>query len=282
MLMRSGNPNQSLLPTTYVAGAPSVPAELSRYLNIWTIKMLRNVIILLSLILSPISIIAAEDEKLSSIGWVGLWNEEMVEWAENENRMYNLCPKTMSQELYNKCKINNLAKKVWLIPAYKSPNNISEKIGVILVTVKPGSSFIASFKNKKGIERGFEPDLFEQDWGYGPYFHQTYLEIKKDWIKIPINSLNVPVWINPRGSIKNLSTIAVTKGVVYKLGDESIVIIKQEGDTVFYRKVLKSDMWCNTGTPPDITSRKIKKIKIKQLYNSNMNLLLDIKYKRGC
>ncbi len=254
-----------------------------RHLNIWTKKMLLDSIMLLAMfLLSPISHLAAEEAQLSSIGWVGLWNEEMLEWAENENRIDRLCPRSMSQDAYEKCRRNHLAKKTWIIQAYKSPRNTSEKVGGLSITVKPGSSFVASFKDNKGKIRDFEPDLYDQDWGYGPFFHQTVLERKHDWIRIPIRSLDTPIWINPRDRIRNLDIITVAEGVVYMLNAESIVITKQEGDTVFFRIEQQSDMWCNDGTPPKLNASEVKQINIQQLYDSRNHLILDIKYKRGC
>ena len=58
-----------------------------------------RVILLAIVLLSFISNSTAEVTKFSLMGWVGLWNEEMVEWAENENRIYKLCPKSMSSDL---------------------------------------------------------------------------------------------------------------------------------------------------------------------------------------
>ena len=244
---------------------------------------MRSRIILLAIfLLLPISTLAAEARELSSIGWGGLWNEEMIEWAENGNRIYKLCPKSMSKDSYEKCRKNQLAKKTWIIQTYKSPGKTSEKVGEILITVKPGSSFIASFKDNKGEIKDFEPDLYDQDWGYGPFFHQTILDRKQYWIKIPIISLDTPVWINPRDDIKYLDIITITEGVVYMLDSESIVITKIEGDTLSFRIEQQSDMWCDAGTPPKLDASEPKKINIEQLYDNNKHLKLDIKYKRGC
>lgn len=255
-------------------------------------KKLSTLTMLLSLfLLSPVSSPVIEETEHSSIGWagwVGLWNSEMVRWAENANQIYKLCPKSMDTDSYKKCREQNLSKKTWIIPAYKNPKNTSPKVGEILITVKPGSSFIASFKNnsenndnKKTIT-DFEPDLFDQDWGYGPFFHQTILEKKGNWIKLPIQSLLAPVWINPKDSIKHSDNITVTENVVYILDSESIVITKINDDTVFFRSEQESDMWCGEGAPPKLKTSKVKKINLKQLYDSQKHLKLDIKYKRGC
>lgn len=245
--------------------------------------MLHSRVILLGIVLlSFISNSAAEVTKFPLIGWVGLWNEEMVEWAENENRIYNLCPKSMPRDSYKKCRRDNLAKKTWIIQAYKSPSNTSEKAGDIIISVKPGDSFVSSFKNNKGTIRDFEPDLYDQDWGYGPFFHQTILERKGDWIKIPIKAFTTTVWINPRDSIKYLDIITVTEGIVYTLDSQSIVITKIKGYDVFFRIEHQSDMWCNTGSPPKLNESEVKIIHIQELYDTQKHLKLDIKYKRGC
>ncbi len=241
-----------------------------------------RVILLAIVLLSFISNSTAEVTKFSLMGWVGLWNEEMVEWAENENRIYKLCPKSMSSDSYEKCRRNNLAKKTWIIQAYKSPSNTSEKAGEIIISVKPGDPFVSSFKNNEGTIRYFEPDLYDQDWGNGPFFHQTILERKGDWIKIPIKALIAPVWVNFRDSIKYLDIITITEGIVYTLDSESIVITKIKGVSVFFRIEHESDMWCNTGSPPKLNESEVKIIHIQELYDTQKHLKLDIKYKRGC
>ncbi len=213
------------------------------------------------------------------IGWVGLWNDDMLEWAENENQIYQLCPKSMSKETYEKCRKDNLAEKIWMVHAYKGPESSSETAGEILIAVKPGSPFTAYFKDKSGMITDFEPDLYDQDWGYGPFFHQTILESNVDWIKIP---LGTPVWINPTDSIKHLDITAITEGVVYMLDTESILITKIEEDVISYRPEHPSDMWCDEGDPPELEASETKKIKIEELYDANKRLKLDIKYKRGC
>lgn len=252
-------------------------------------KQLSVLIILLSLsLISPAQSPAMEETEetehsnIGQLGWVGLWNSEMVRWAENANQIYKLCPKSMDEELYKKCREQNLSKKTWKIPAFKNPKNTSPKLGEILITVQPGSSFIAAFKDSKNNISDFEPDLFDTDWGYGPFFHQTILQKNGNWIMLPIQSLPTPVWINPKESIKHTDYITVTKNSVYTLNSESIVITKISGDTIFYRSEQESDMWCDAGDPPKLKKSKVQKINIKQLYNSQKQLKLDIKYKRGC
>ena len=92
----------------------------------------------------------SEENNPLLIGWVGFWNEEMIEWAENENRVSKLCPETFSTEDQKKCKQKYLSEKYWSIHTYNQPNANSEKIGEIVVTVKPGNSLKTTFKNDSG------------------------------------------------------------------------------------------------------------------------------------
>jgi len=223
----------------------------------------------------------SDEANPSLIGWVGFWNEEMVKWAENENQISSLCPENLSQEEQRKCKAENLPEKVWTIHAFNQPDTKSGKTGEIFTSVKPGDPFVSSFKSPSGEISQFEPDLYDQDWGYGPYFHQTIVEQKGDWLKIPLTPLTASAWINPGTAIQRLDIIPIRKGPVYTLNTESIVITEIGKETVSYRLENSADMWCNEGAPPKSPAGDIKTIKIGELF-SNGHLKLDIKYKRGC
>lgn len=242
----------------------------------------RVIILLAFFLLLPLSTPPTEAAQFSTVGWVGLWNKDMTDWAENGNLIKRLCPKTMSKDSFRKCRREYLTKKSWTIRAYKNPAKVSEVIGEIILTVKPGSPFMAAFKFSNKKIRGFEPDLFDQDWGYGPLFHQTVLEIRGDWTKIPIRFLDTPVWINTTDSIEHLDIINITEGRVYILNSRSIMITEIEEDVISYRSEQPSDMWCKEGDPPKPKESETERIRIEELYDSHQHLLLDIKYKRGC
>lgn len=242
----------------------------------------RTITLLASLLLFTIFNSVADASKSSLIGWVGLWNEEMVEWVENQNRIYNLCPKSLTQDAYEKCRRTNLSKKVWAIETYSGPDKKSGKIGEIKITVNPGNPFISSFESSSGKISQFEPDLYEQDWGYGPFFHQTVLEQRGDWFRIPLTTSNSSAWINLKASIQHVDIITINEGTVYTLDSASIVITNIAENSVSYRVENESDMWCDTGSPPQQPKSTTKTIKINELYDMYNHLKLDVKYKRGC
>lgn len=231
------------------------------------------------LLFTQFNLIASE-KNLSLLGWVGFWNQEMLIWAENENRLLSLCPKSLKHEEQIKCKVDQLSEKHWTIPVYKDPNTESSKMGEIIISIKPGKPFYSSFKSPQGEIIPFETDLYDLDWGYGPYFHQTILEQRGEWVKIPLVSIT-SAWINPRVGIQNIDVFTIRKGIVYELESESIVILGIEKNTMSYRLENVSDLWCDEGNPPKLPPDNRKTIKIKNLFDKD-HLLLNIKYKRGC
>jgi hypothetical protein len=239
-------------------------------------------IITLGILLHSVPTITfANKAEVSDTGWIGLWNEEMIEWAENENQIYRLCEKDkLSPEQLEQCKEKHLSSKIWSINVHSEPSKNSPKLGEIQITVTPGSSFQASIKSKNNKLIEFTPDLYDQDWGYGPYFHQTILK-QKEWFEVAIPGVNSFAWINPKADIQYIDIKTIEIGQVYTFNSNSIVIVKIDNGSIKYRIENKSDMWCDVGTPPKVPDGEVKSINISDLIN-NGHLLLDIKYKRGC
>jgi hypothetical protein len=125
-------------------------------------------IITLGILLHSVPTITfANKAEVSDTGWIGLWNEEMIEWAENENQIYRLCEKDkLSPEQLEQCKEKHLSSKIWSINVHSEPSKNSPKLGEIQITVTPGSSFQASIKSKNNKLIEFTPDLYDQDWGH--------------------------------------------------------------------------------------------------------------------
>ena len=232
-------------------------------------------------ILSSSSISFSEESDSLLKGWVGLWNDEMIEWAENKNRISKLCPKILENNELKKCKDNFLSEKKWTIDTYKQSNLNSKKVGKIVILVKPGKSLETVFKGASGETTVFIPDLYDQDWGYGPYLHQTILEQKEDWVKIPLPGTVRFAWINPRKDIRTFDIKPITKERVYKYRNGSIVIVDASRNAVKYRLENKSDMWCDIGQAPKVPAGKIKTLSTEKLFE-NGHLTIDLKYKRGC
>ena len=225
---------------------------------------------------------AVSAEQRNIVGWVGLWNTSMVEWAENENRLHRLCPKSMAEKDRTSCKNFHLRSKTWAIPTFLKPNTASTKTGEILIEITPGMGFKISYQPKGKEAISFTPDLYDPDWGYGPYFHQTVLEVKGDWVLLPKIPFHQPVWINASKLIGQKDILALKVGGIYWLNKKEIVIVKKTKSGVFLRPEQRADMWCEGGEPPPIKSVKPDWVSNELLYDKNGHLKLTIVYTRGC
>ena len=224
--------------------------------------------------------------------WIGLYNSEMIAWLENENCLQNknceeeLCPGSLSIEERKECEIKNLKPRSWELSVLDVPSNDGKKIGNLIITSIPGKGIKAAFKPTNSSDSiSFQPDLFDEDWGYGPYFHQTVLEWKKEgWFLLPKNPLPFPAWINLLEISQEIDShiISIEIGQVYQFDDKSIVILDITKTGLLIRLEQPSDMWCEEGDPPPLTPSKPKELKYDNIFDKDGHLKLKIKYKRGC
>jgi len=242
---------------------------------------MKNIAITLLLFLSFTTTSKAIEPYPFVQGWIGLWNNQMMKWGENENQLSNLCPKTLSANDKESCIAAKLLPKEWDIKMFAKPDIESSLLGVIKITVIPGSPFLSSFNNTKGKQLAFKTDLYDPDWGYGPYFHQTILDKKGNWIKISITDKAPLGWINTRESIQSQNIYKLAVGDIYLYSSESIVITHIDKNAISYRLKNKADMWCSDGEPPKPPTPVIKTINKKELYH-NGHLKLKKLYTRGC
>lgn len=242
---------------------------------------MKNIAITLLLFLSFTTTSKAIEPNPLVPSWIGLWNNQMMEWAENENQISILCPKTLSTNERESCKSAKLSPKIWDIKMYSKPDTESSSLGIIKITVIPGSPLLSTFNATKGKQLAFETDLYDSDWGYGPYFHQTILDKKGGWIKISITDKSPPGWINTIESIQSQNIYQLEVGDIYLYSSESIVITHIGKNTISYRLENKADMWCSDGEPPKPPTPVIKTINKKELYH-NGHLKLKKSYTRGC
>ncbi|MBU2499283.1 MAG: hypothetical protein KKE57_10305 [Proteobacteria bacterium] len=215
--------------------------------------------------------------------WVGLYNVEMLAWLENENQMARLCPNTLSPEEKRACEAKNRRPKTWEIGVFTSPSTGAERIGKILMTAIPGSPLMAAFQGADASTPiPFQPDLYLEDWGYGPYFHQTVLDQRGPWFLLPKNPLPVPAWINLNDISKDFHIQSFEVGVIYELDGESIVVVTFTQSGILVRAEQPADMWCQEGDPPPLEPAETKEIKYQDLFDKNGHLKMTVKYMKGC
>jgi hypothetical protein len=228
------------------------------------------------------------------VGWLGLFNQSLVSWLENENQLQPLCSAFAPEGAeWQKCRAEKLAPKIHVTPLRSGPSDEAASAGSLLVVATPGQGLRAFFvPSKGGLATEFRPDLFDGDWGYGPYFHQTFLERRATWFRLPEGPLPKGTWINAtqlgdgeettRGNPAGpeLELLEAEDIVSTPFGD--LFILGIEGGVVRARLEQDADMWCKDGTPPPLKPSQERRIPLSDLYTPAGHLLLHIKYTRGC
>ena len=215
--------------------------------------------------------------------WVGLFNSEMIAWLENENQMANLCPDTLPSDRKSQCEAERRRPKQWEIGVFAIPSEGTHRIGRIIVTATPGRPLVTSFQESgSSIQRPFQTDLYLEDWGYGPYFHQTIVEQRGPWFLLPKNPFPAPAWINLNDISKEFDTQTVEVGGIYELETKSIVIVAYSQSGIVVRQEQPADMWCRDGDPPPLIPSETVEIKYQDLFDKDGHLKIRIKYVKGC
>lgn len=211
--------------------------------------------------------------------WLGLFNAELVGWLENENRLNELCPG--STESPEGCKRSVLRPKTITLDILADPKG--PRIGFLEIQSTPGKGLDA-FVIKAGSATRVQmlPDLFDADWGYGPYFHQTVLDSLGPSVLLPFDSLMQAAWIDARQLGSAPEYRSIQQGQIYSIGGQSVVILSVSEKGIMVREEQAGDMWCAEGQPPPLQKAREWHIDNDELYNESGHLKLKVKYTRGC
>ena len=217
-------------------------------------------------------------------GWVGLYTNALIDWLENENRLNSLCAHTASGTAQrDECRKEMLKPRLYEIQLRKEPHANAMSAGTIVVEATPGRGLRAFYRPAPGaVTTEFVPDLYDVDWGYGPYFHQTFLDQRGSWFLLPAAPLPRPAWVNPSefGNNANVRMLRVEDIVTTPSGD--LFVLGIEAGAIRARAEQEVDMWCEEGDPPPLQAHKEILIEADELYSETGHLLVHIKYTRGC
>jgi hypothetical protein len=230
------------------------------------------------------SALAQRTPTQSEVGWIGLYNAALIEWLENENRLKALCSHTAADTpKWRECRDEKMKPKQQLIQLRSGPQETATSEGALIILATPGQRLRAYYQPARGgRETEFVPDLFDADWGYGPYFHQTFLERRGTWFLLPAVPLPRPTWVNASEFTNEPNVRALEKGEIIKIARENLVVLGIERGVLRARKEQGADMWCQAGNPPPLKPSTEVRIPVGKLYSPTRHLLVDIKYKRGC
>jgi len=212
--------------------------------------------------------------------WVGLYDRAHLGWLENENRLGELC--TDSSTLAD-CYLEHLAPLVSVYPLHIEPDSSSRRIGDLIVVAVPGRGLSSHFRVAGSRQvTPFTPDLFLQDWGYGPYFHQTVSAQSGNWFKLPCGPWEDEVWVHREGESEHSSLIPVQSGDIVEMRGSSWYVIAAEPDALLLRPEQPADLWCEQGDPPTVMPAEPTRFSRGELLDSDGHLVFRLKYLKGC
>lgn len=217
-------------------------------------------------------------------GWVGLYNDEFLQWLENANRLDQLCPAQATTEAERqRCHEDKLAPRRQRLPLRDAPSAQGQVVGTLMIEAVPGEGLRTYYRPARGRrEHPFQPDLYEPDWGYGPYFHQTYLARRGDWFLVPFGRSTRPGWLDLSAFARPPALRLLQAGDIVRLGRESYVVLGIEAGHLRVRPEQAADMWCKTSKAPALKPWKEQRLPLSRLYDRSGRLQTALKYKRGC
>ena len=212
--------------------------------------------------------------------WVGLYNPAHLGWLENENRITELCADAIALA---ECYAQNLGPRLSFYSLHQAPNASSPRLGEIIVVAVPGRALSAHFRPAGTSQlNSFTPDLFLQDWGYGPYFHQTVSAAQQNWFQLPMGPWEDAVWLHRESEAEQSSLIELRAGDFIEMAGSSFYVVDAEPDALDLRAEQPGDHWCEEGDPPPIEAVEPNSFTRADLIDSQGHLSFQLKYLKGC
>jgi hypothetical protein len=229
---------------------------------------------------------AAQSQSTTEIAWVGLFNHALFDWLENVNRLESLCsPSKPGSIAFEECRAEKLATKVHVVRLFSGPRITAGSAGSVLLVATPAldvglRAFFVS--NEGGAATSFVPDLFDPDWGYGPYFHETFLERRGTWFLLPEGPFKKGTWFNAADLGPDLEVKRLDAGDIITGPQGDLYVLAIEPGFLRARPEQDTDMWCDSNPAPPLRPFMESRIPLRQLYSATGHLLLHVKYTRGC
>jgi hypothetical protein len=218
------------------------------------------------------------------VGWIGIFTTELVEWLENGNRLAELCgSEDKDFETFHRCKVEKMAPKAHLVRLWSEPSASSRPAGSLMLVATPAEGLHAFYAAVEGgPAANFQPDLYDGDWGYGPFFHLTIVERRGSWVRLPEMPFPKNTWLDVRslGPAPSFEWLEPGRIVTSPRGDLFILAI--ENGRVRARLEQDRDMWCEGGDQPPATPAPEVPLSHDDVYTTTGHLRLHIKYTRGC
>ena len=217
----------------------------------------------------------------AEILWLGLFTADLVSWLENEQRIRESCTGAEGSDEWNACRESRLEPKLDVLPVHVDPDPAARHVGEIVMLALPGKG-LKVFVAAGGQASQFTPDLYDADWGYGPWFHQTVLERRGGWFRLALPSIGRG-WVDlrPQGGVEDRLQ-RLDAGDIVTIPDGDMVFLGAQGDRLRFRAEQEADMWCEEGEPPALAPSQELSIPLDRLRDGDGRLRIRYKYTRGC
>lgn len=212
--------------------------------------------------------------------WLGLYEPVQLGWLENENRLRELCA---DPSLLAECHAESLGPSVRVYSLHTRADAASSRVGELIVVAVPGRGLSAHFRPAASQEAvRFTPDLFLQDWGYGPWFHMTLADRRGEWFQLPAGPWDRPVWIRRTGEGGEPPVLAVRPGDILEMDGSGWYVLGAEPDALLLRPEQPADQWCREGNPPRLTPTEPTRVTRAELLDDRGHLTIGVRYPKGC
>lgn len=221
----------------------------------------------------------------NDIGWMGMFNSNLVGWLENENRLGELCHASADSLADANCRAQKLAPDSFSVQLHSGPAKTAPVAGSLLMIATPGKGLSAFFVPPDNrAAQPITPDLFDRDWGYGPpYFHISIVERNGQWVRLAEDPIPGGSWVN----MDDISTAPITESIeqgnilTTPYGD--LFVLRIDDGAVIGRPEQAVDMWCGNGPPPPprMDSTEVR-VESDSLFTHTGHLRVKFKYTRGC
>lgn len=227
---------------------------------------------------------AAQPAATTEVTWLGLFTDELIGWLENENRMAEICTAPEHSVEWHACREAKLQPLVEVIPVHAQPRAASRRLGEVVIASIPGKGLnaFASAADRKPVP--FTPDLYDADWGYGPWFHQTVLERRGPWFRLPLPNIGAG-WLDLRRYDQQEVDHRVRRleaGDIVSIPDGDMTFLGMANGAARFRREQKADMWCDAGEAPALSPWQEQRIPLARLRDADGRLRIRYKYTRGC
>ncbi|MGD8727993.1 MAG: hypothetical protein PVH40_10130 [Gemmatimonadales bacterium] len=181
------------------------------------------------------------------------------------------------------CYRKHLSPLVAVHTLYVSPDASSTSVGDVIVAAVPGRGLTAYYRPEGSAQATqFTPDIYLQDWGYGPpYFHQTFSDSHDGWYRLPPDPWSTPVWLDA-SAVDGLSELRLRSGDIVQVGVESFYVLRTTGRSLVLRPEQDADMWCEAGDPPPLDPAEPRVYEWNDLIDDRGHLVVRPKYMKGC